>query len=384
MTDNTHLYPSWRKKIPPWLFGFILSVIAALGTHYGWPPEVIQVIKEIQVPQAAAPPGDDYTPTFGWQHDDQSIAANLDDTKTLQFASTPAGKAVLGDQDVFLWRAVRKAAGKPEPWYPNVNQQNVGCCVVCGWKHSADIVQATAIAGGAAFEWKPISVEVIYAGSRVTVGGGKLSGDGSVGAWAKDWCQSKGGIVSMEVHGSIDLTTFSPARARAWGRTGVPESLGTEAKQHPVKGCALVRSWADVKRAVQQGYPVAVCSDQGFTMTRDATGRARPQGVWPHCLCICGVRIAADGRTEAGFLLNSWGDSAHTGGVWPSDMPVAGFWADAAVIDRMVRQGDSFALADVAGFPARKPLPDWFVERRPERFRPQLFAFVRSEVALSW
>jgi hypothetical protein len=64
-------------------------------------------------------------------------------------------------------------------------------------------------------------------------------------------------------------------------------------------------------------------------------------------------------------------------------MPVAGFWADASVIDRMVKQGDSFALADVAGFPARKVLPDWFVEVRPQRAPRDLFA-LKSEASLSW
>ena len=39
----------------------------------------------------------------------------------------------------------------------------------------------TAIASGAAFEWKPASAEVIYAGSRIDVGGGQIRGDGSVG-----------------------------------------------------------------------------------------------------------------------------------------------------------------------------------------------------------
>jgi hypothetical protein len=115
---------------------------------------------------------------------------------------------------------------------------------------------------------------------------------------------------------------------------------------------------ADKKRSIQQGYPVAVCSDQGFTMDRDATGRCRPQGQWMHCMAIIGVRT----NPEGAFILNSWGDNAHTGTVWPADAPVAGFWADASVVDRMMRQGDSFALADVAGFPQRpKPPLDWTV-----------------------
>jgi hypothetical protein len=371
------------KPYLPWLIRIAVAFAIAAATHYGWPPEVVQIIKEVPiavVQQDLQPELTEFSPTQGWIRDADAIAANLDETKTLHFERTPAGKVALGDEDVFLWRAVRKVNNRGPPWYPNVNQESVGCCVGCGWKHSADIVQATAIASGKRFEWKPVSVEVIYAGSRVDVGRGQISGDGSMGAWAREWSQSQGGIAAMQKYDSVDLSKFSPARARDWGRRGIPPDVAAAAKEHPVKGCALVKSWADVKRAIQQGYPVAVCSDQGFTMGRDATGRARPQGSWSHCMCICAVRTAADGHTEGAFILNSWGDNAHTGPVWPEDAPVAGFWADAAVVDRMVKQGDSFALADVAGFPARKVLPDWFVrEVQPERFRPRdPFVFKRE------
>src|SRR5438552_3544002 len=83
---------------------------------------------------------------------------------------------------------------------------------------------------------------------------------------------------AMQKYASADLTTFSPTRARDFGRRGVPADIAAAAKEHPVKGCALVKTRPDVKRAVLQGYPVAVCSDQGFRMERDSTGRCRPQG----------------------------------------------------------------------------------------------------------
>jgi hypothetical protein len=357
----------------------VLITTAALGALAHWlGVDTKPVEKQVPVP-VPAPPAE-YAPTFGWHADADAMSVNRDPVRTLQFDDTPAGRAVLGDADVFLWRHVRKAAGREAPWYPNINQANVGCCVGCGWKHCADVCQAAAIAGGQSFEWRPVSAEVIYGGSRVDVGGGRLSGDGSVGAWAKEYVSVRGGIVAMQKYDSADLTTFSPARAREFGRRGVPPDIAASAREHPVKSCALVKSWADAKRAIQQGYPVAVCSDQGFAMERDATGRCRAQGVWYHCMALIAVR---GGPNEGGFLLNSWGDSAHTGPVWPPDMPVAGFWTDAAVLDRMLKQGDSFALADVAGFPQRKL--DWFVfNSEPARRRFDHFSFLKSEVALSW
>ncbi len=359
----------------------VLLTTAALGALAHW------LGVPAKSPSQNDPPAEAiyYTPTFGWHADAEAIAANLDPKRTLHFDATPAGKAAPGDSDTFLWRHVRKAAMREAPWYPNINQQNVGCCVGCGWKHCADVCQATAIVAGQSFEFRPVSAEVIYGGSRVEVGRGRLSGDGSVGAWAKEYVSSRGGVAAMQKYGSADLTTFSPARAREFGRRGVPPDIAAAAREHPVKSCALVKNWADAKRAIQQGYPVAVCSDQGFRMERDATGRCRPQGTWNHCMALIAVRTGAE---EGGFLLNSWGDSAHTGPAWPADMPIAGFWADAAVLDRMLKQGDSFTLADVAGFPQRKL--DWFVQRNEQPrfnvFRVALFALHPhfEEVALSW
>lgn len=378
---------SWWERHGTQVVNAVVALVATLlGAVLGIqiaPPQLVEVEKIVHAPRPVEPPDELFVPTTGWVRDPDEIEKNLDATKTLHFAQTPAGRAVLGDDDAYLWRAVRKAAKKPEPWYPNINQGSVGSCVGAGFKHGADISQATAISAGAQFEWKPISAEVIYAGSRVEVGGGRISGDGSIGAWAAKWVRERGGMVPMEIHGAHDLTQYSATRARQWGRSGVPDELEPLAKSHPIKGCALVTTAAEAKRSIQQGYPIAICSNQGFRMARDATGRCRPQGSWAHCMALAGYRSDKNGVSEGFYVLNSWGDSAHTGPVWPPDMPVAGFWADYSIVDRMLREGDSFALADVAGFPARKPSPDWFIHRRAVPAR-DLFTFNRSETALSW
>ncbi len=329
--------------------GWIAAVALAVYRNEAPPP-----------PPVFIEPAPEFTPTQGWiPPDPETLRDSHDPLKTEQFDATPAGKAALGDGDAFLWQPVYKLNGGK---LANVNQQSVGCCVGCGFKHAVDFLQATQVVMlGRAAEWRPVAVEVIYAGSRVEVGGGRISGDGSVGAWAAKWVRD-GGVLPMAAYPEADLSTFSPARARAWGRSGVPDPLEPAAKEHPVKGVALVKSWVDVQRAVLQGYPVVVCSDQGFTMSRDRDGFARPQGSWAHCMAIVGVK---GGNRPGAFILNSWGDQAHTGPVWPADAPVAGFWADAAVIDRMVRQGDSFALSDMASFPTRAL--NWLVGPVPQR-----------------
>lgn len=353
MAEETKSKWRWLKWAAVWAVVQIAVIIGTVeyGRNRGVPVAVPTV------PIFADNPVQ-YTQTFGWFRDEAAIADNLDAAKTPQFADTPAGKAVFASEDdVYLWRAVRKAAGRPAPWYPNVNQRDVGCCVGCGWKHGIDVLLAVQIANGSREEWKPVSVEVIYGGSRVEVGGGRISGDGSVGSWAAKW-SSRYGVVAMAKYPAADLSDFSPSRARLYGKNGVPDDLEPEAKKHPVRNTALVKTAKEGVKAVRQGYPVVVCSDVGFRMSRGADGFARVQGSWAHCMVALGAR----GGTKPGvYLLNSWGDAAHDGGVFPDDMPVAGFWVELDVFDRMLRQGDSFAISDAAGFVARLLPFDWFI-----------------------
>jgi hypothetical protein len=358
-------YGPWAVAVLGWLLAVYLGGPRSAGPiplpPVQPPPPAFAPGAEPEADRPFVATADGVAPAFGWVRDADTIAANLDPVATEQFDDTPAGQAALGDEDVFLWRAVRKVNDRGPPWYPNINQGSVGCCVGGGFKHGADVCQAAQIVNGRAAEWKPVSVEVIYGGSRVEVGGGRLRGDGSTGRWARDFVTTRG-VAPMERYASHDLTAFSPARAREFGRTGVPDDIEAVARKSPVRSAAQVKTWADVKRAVLQGYPVPICSDQGFTMARDRDGFARASGTWAHCMACIGVR---SGPREGGFILNSWGDAAHTGPVWPADAPPAGFWADAAVIDRMARQGDSFALSDLVGFPSRKL--DWSFTRAAPR-----------------
>jgi hypothetical protein len=114
----------------------------------------------------------------------------------------------------------------------------------------------------------------------------------------------------------------------------------------------------------------AVCSDVGFgdvggdALIRDVEGYLKPRGVWMHCMGIAGYQ----GGPRPGFLLvNSWG-SRWLGGPPGrfTDIPEGAFWADFTVVDRMLRQGDSYAVAGVDGFRKRKIDPsDWIVSPSP-------------------
>ena len=362
-------YTPFAVALMVWTFGVVTYMRTGVGP-VPLPPVIPQATPDSL--QLASTDPDSAIMTFGWVPDQLAVQAVVGQEQIAAFGDTPAGKSpepVRGEGEVFQWEAVRKCLQPAQP-YPNVNQRDVGCCVGAGFKHASDALQAIQIVGGKPGEFRPASVEAIYGGSRVEVGGGRLSGDGSVGAWAAKYLKNYG-VLPMQRYpltGSpvvADLTTFSPAKAREWGRTGVPNSLEALAREHPVKGIAQVRTWEECRKALTQGYPVTVCSDQGFTMKRDANAFCSPQGSWAHCMCILGVR---GGTRPGGFVLNSWGDQAHTGPVYPASMPLAGFWADASVIDRMLSQGDSYALSEAVGFPAKKL--DWSFAAAPKPADP--------------
>jgi hypothetical protein len=286
---------------------------------------------------------------YGWVNDPAAVAATLADLPMPRFADVAPPAA---EGDVFLWQACRAVTGDHLPAH---NQLDVGCCVGEGFASAVEYLACVEIAGGAARGYEAVSSEAVYALSRVEVGGGRIRGDGSVGAWAAK-AVNQYGVLPRRSIGVYDLTRFDPRRARAWGASGLPDDLEPTARQHLVRTVSLVRSFDEARAAISNGYPVAVCSDQGFAMTRDADGFCAARGTWYHCMCFIGV---AAGRRPGLCCLQSWGPRTPGGPIGLGGHPDCGFWVDADVADRMLRQGDSWAVSAFDGFPARTL--DWRV-----------------------
>ena len=90
---------------------------------------------------------------------------------------------------------------------------------------------------------------------------------------------------------------YDGKRAKDWGAEGVPADLQAKAPEHKVQTTSLVTTWSELEDALSNGYPVTVCSNQGFTLTRDADGFCKARGSWGHCMLIVGIR--ADNRPGA-------------------------------------------------------------------------------------
>ncbi len=290
----------------------------------------------------------------GWVADPAAVQRVVREHGLAEFRDTPPFRAAqrqiargegedASAEPALLWEAARRVTGDV---LPTRDQGTVGSCVAVATASAIEHVQCVQIDGGEPAAYREVASEVIYGGSRVQVGGGRLRGDGSIGAWAAVWVRDYG-VMARGVYGRYDLRRYSETLCRELGRRGVPPELQAIAREHRVLEVARVRSWAEAQVAVRHGYPVLVCSDQGFRLERDVEGFCSPWGTWYHAMALIGVQ---GGRRPGGFLLNSWGASAHSGPRVPPDAPPGGFWVDARVLDRMLRQGDSWAFGQFQGF----------------------------------
>lgn len=388
---------TWKQKYGPRILQVatvvLTAVLSALGTYFAGPEKVVNktVTVERLVPDfdefdGAAPP----VSTHGWVNDPDAAWEAAQTLPVQVFGDTPAGQATDLPRSTYLWQAHQKLLGSLPP---EKDQNPTGSCVGFGTTTAVERTLAADILarGGDKSEFSYFSEEVTYAGSRVEVNGGTCpirptradpSGDGSSGGWAAKFV-TQWGMVPKAKYGDLDLTAYSAARARSWNYSGVPDHLEPTARKHPVKSAARITSWADAKKALASGYGIQVASSQGFARQRDANGVARACGNWAHSMCLDGYHSDADGR-EYGHVENSWSKVGyHTGPVGWGSPTGAGFWADADVVNRMLREGDSYAFSGATGFPARKL--NFLIRAVPARPRdPFAFALFAQEDRFSW
>lgn len=375
-----------RAKLVPLLVALLGGLIGSIGTYLNLPPKVVEVL--IDAAEAFQAPA-------GWQNDPVEVERVARGMPTQQFAQTPAGRVAAGDlpKYVYLWKLEEKLTGQPTPLF---DQNPTGSCVAHGTNRAIERTLAAEIAArrGGREEFTHFAEEVTYAGSRVEINGGRapFRGDGSLNAWAAKFVtDQRYGMVPKAVHGRYDLREYDPTRCRAWGGTGVPDDLEAVARKFPVRDAVRIRSWEEAKRALANGNGIAVASGQGFTAKRDARGVAAARGSWQHSMCLDGYHVDEGTGLEFGHIENSWsnlpdqsgrrtGTPYHSGPTGWGNPTTAGFWADAPIIDRMLREGDSWAFSGAVGFPAKKL--DWFVRAVPARAPVDRAA--RAPLALAW
>lgn len=287
---------------------------------------------------------------FGWVDNPEAVEKTVETLKKPFMTNPPL---LTENKNMFLYDIVRKVKGSHLSYGP----QGIGDCVGWGFSGLVDVIACVQIFNALksadllnadeadpsrqaiVAEFEETATEATYAFSRVEYG--NLDGsfdDGSIGAWAAKAIE-KGGTLSRPALERAGLNpNYDKNRAKQWGAKGVPNNLESVARQHRVKVVTRVTTFEQAAACIQNGYPVAVCSNRGFTMTRDGEGFCKPQGQWNHCMLFHGVRWDRPGLC----CRQQWGKNTPNGPV-AFDQPDNTFWVDADVTDRMLAQKDSYS-----------------------------------------
>lgn len=363
----------WKRWVPTNYQSILMTVLLAAA---GWVAAYFGV-KNPLPPAPPVPPPIWYEGEMGWHEPDEAEKAQaLAAPNVFQFSDTEAGKAanVFGDDDgnAFLWKIVAKSRSGP---IPTLNQLGVGSCVGHGWAtgvNYAICVQAALKTGPPIDPEVTIAPEVIYGGSRVNANGGRspILTDGSNGSWAARFV-TQTGVAARGKYGPYDISSYSESNCRTLGRKGIQGELLEECKKNVVGSTALIASAADAEKAIKQGYPIAICSNVGFAGqgSRDSDGFLQARGTWNHCMVVIGFR----GDKKAFYIMNSWGEDWVKGPTGPGEPPPGGFWAKWETVERIMSQGDSYAISNVRGFPRQKIRPeDWIVKKQLPALRGEM------------
>ena len=297
----------------------------------------------------------DFIPMFGYSPDRDGTDHFLASLAKPTLAQAGPDLALDETRDVFLGSYLLKC----DPGWKR-GAQKIGSCVGWGWAMSCDILAAcdihvrneAEVYGGRVLEAS------VYAFSRVEVRGQRnLGGDGSYGGAAAKAVTKFGTLHYGLDYGGEKFTDNSGVREKEWGRDGVPDRLEKYAANHKVSSVALVTDFEQAAKAIQNGYPVAVCSMQGFSMTQ-REGYLTPMGTWAHCMMFAGVRWKP---YPSLLCVNSWGDcySGDVDKTLPVQFQRSAGWVRAETCTRMLKGEDSFALSGYSGFAPRKLEGNW-------------------------
>ena len=235
--------------------------------------------------------------------------------------------------------------------YLETNRQEVGDCVAHGAAQAGERMAAYEIVrGGQEEELHRFFPPYIYACSRVDIGGSRIPGDGSTGAWGAAAMQKLGILFSDDE----EVPVYSGSLARNWGRSGAPQKFKKLAKDNPVKSAARLRSVEQIREALINHYPCTFACMWDFQMQpieyRGYHCFRRGQRVGGHQTCLLAW---ISEPFEGAYLLGSWGPAAH--GTPLNGEPPGGAWVRAEDLKSILRSdAEVFALSQFEGFPGEE------------------------------
>lgn len=277
---------------------------------------------------------------------------DLDDTEKLL---TQLPKPLFGDFSSMIAGSGKGVLSLPflsllkrEPEFGEWERQTEGSCVGHGFRNALDVSRSYEIDVRKENEsfLDHGAIEGIY-GSR---GHG---GEGMSCSQAARFISTQCGLLIRKKYGNIDLRVYNGALASSWGRRGVPKTIIEAGKQNPVRSVSLIRSISEARDALANGYAIAICSNYGFSSTRDKNGISKRKGSWAHCMSIIGCDDTHNRLNETLFLIaNSWG--RWNGGPRIHNQPHGSFWIREEDAAGMLAQNGAWVISNVDGFPPQK------------------------------
>jgi hypothetical protein len=238
---------------------------------------------------------------------------------------------------------------------PYNERQTVGDCVSHGTRNACDITRAVEIdIGNEREDW------VTKGATEAIYGARGFSGEGMSCARAAEFVSKIGGIVLRKNYpGIADFSKYNGNLGAGWGGRGLPDKVLDLANDHQIKTASLIRTVEEARDALANGYGIAVCSNYGFSNTRDKKGFARTSGSWGHCMAWT---ACDDTNGEPAFLVqNSWGKWNDGGHPEWGPIPDGSFLIHADDAAGMLSMNGSYTFSGFDGFPLQK-LPSYGFE----------------------
>lgn len=135
---------------------------------------------------------------------------------------------------------------------------------------------------------------------------------------------------------NLDLTVYSLANSKKYGRTPPTGDIAELCKQKLVRTATIIKSWESFRDLTANGYGVNTCGSEGFSERRDTNGVSKRQGTWHHSMATFGAddRPIAHSTYGCGLVLvaQSWGPGWGGGGrrIMDTniDIPPGFFWCE--------------------------------------------------------
>lgn len=194
-----------------------------------------------------------------------------------------------------------------------------------------------------------------------TYGARGHGGAGMSPALAARWHKDTGYLVRKKYE-PIDLSKYDGSIGTRWGRGGVPPSVQALCNDHKVGTIRQIRSIADAKDALFNGYALMHGQYAAWdeAPNKDNVHRRVSPG-WSHALCTVGMDDTKSfWPFTVFFIANSWAAWNQAPKEWPKDMPA---WVPGMIVSTeedwavCIEAEDCYAYGNVDGFPPQK-LPD--------------------------